>query len=62
MRTSCCSVSSPDPAAAWRAFLDAGVLVRDPGIPGFLRATIGTEPENDAFLRVCSTLRERLVA
>jgi histidinol-phosphate aminotransferase len=52
----------PDPAAAWRAFLDAGVLVRDPGIPGFLRATIGTEPENDAFLRVCSMLRERLVA
>lgn len=39
-----------DPAAAWRRYLDAGVLVRDMGIPGYLRVTIGTEAENDAFL------------
>ena len=37
-----------DPAAAWRQYLDAGVLVRDLGIPGYLRATIGTDAENDA--------------
>lgn len=39
-----------DASAAWRTYLDNGVLVRDPGIPGFLRATIGTERDNDTFL------------
>lgn len=43
-----------DPAAAWRRYLDAGVLVRDMGIPGYLRVTIGTEAENDAFLEASS--------
>lgn len=43
-----------DPAAAWRRYLDAGVLVRDMGIPGYLRVTIGTETENDAFLEASS--------
>ena len=32
------------------ALLDAGVLVRDVGIPGWLRVTAGTAEENDAFL------------
>lgn len=41
-----------DAAAVWQAYLDHGVLIRDPGIPGFLRATIGTENDNDAFLSV----------
>ncbi|GAA2477207.1 histidinol-phosphate transaminase [Streptomyces thermolineatus] len=35
---------------AWRALLDKGVLVRDNGIPGWLRVTAGTPEENDAFL------------
>lgn len=39
-----------DPHAAWQSYLDRGVLVRDPGIPGHLRVSIGTPEENDAFL------------
>ncbi|WP_295626108.1 histidinol-phosphate transaminase [uncultured Corynebacterium sp.] len=40
-----------DAGAAWRDFLDRGVLIRDVGVPGRLRATIGLPPENDALLR-----------
>jgi histidinol-phosphate aminotransferase len=39
-----------DAAAAWRALLDRGVLVRDVGLPGWLRVTAGTAEETDAFL------------
>ena len=39
-----------DAAAAWRSYLDAGVLLRDMGIAGYLRATIGTPADNDVFL------------
>jgi histidinol-phosphate aminotransferase len=39
-----------DSHAAWRAFLDRGVLIRDLGVPGRLRVTTGTPAENDAFL------------
>ncbi len=39
-----------DAAATWRAYLDAGVLIRDVGIPGYLRTTIGLADENDALL------------
>ncbi|GAA3911199.1 histidinol-phosphate transaminase [Streptomyces gulbargensis] len=35
---------------AWRKILDRGVLVRDNGVPGWLRVTAGTPEENDAFL------------
>jgi histidinol-phosphate aminotransferase len=42
----------PDAPAAWRAFLDRGVLIRDVGIPERLRVTIGTPEENDAFVQV----------
>ncbi|WP_410643055.1 histidinol-phosphate transaminase [Amycolatopsis sp. lyj-346] len=38
------------PSAAWKSYLDAGVLIRDPGIEGHLRVSIGTPEENDAFL------------
>ncbi|MEV7094705.1 histidinol-phosphate transaminase [Amycolatopsis sp. NPDC051045] len=38
------------PADAWKSYLDAGVLIRDPGIEGHLRVSIGTPEENDAFL------------
>ncbi|MDP5184217.1 histidinol-phosphate transaminase [Blastococcus sp. BMG 814] len=39
-----------DAPAAWRALLDRGVLVRDVGLPGWLRVTAGTAEETDAFL------------
>jgi histidinol-phosphate aminotransferase len=39
-----------DSRAAWRAVLDRGVLIRDNGVPGRLRVSIGTPAENDAFL------------
>ena len=39
-----------DAPAAWRHYLDHGVLIRDVGIPGHLRVTIGTPVENDAFV------------
>jgi histidinol-phosphate aminotransferase len=39
-----------DAPAAWQALLDRGVLVRDVGLPGWLRVTAGTPAETDAFL------------
>ncbi|WP_026422185.1 histidinol-phosphate transaminase [Actinokineospora inagensis] len=39
-----------DPRSAWQSYLDQGVLIRDVGIPGHLRVTVGTPAENDAFL------------
>jgi histidinol-phosphate aminotransferase len=39
-----------DAPAAWQALLDRGVLVRDVGLPGWLRVTAGTPEETDAFL------------
>lgn len=39
-----------DSAHAWQAYLDRGVLIRDVGIPGYLRATVGLASENDAFI------------
>jgi histidinol-phosphate aminotransferase len=39
-----------DAPAAWQALLDRGVLVRDVGLPGWLRVTAGTADETDAFL------------
>jgi histidinol-phosphate aminotransferase len=45
-----------DEKAVWRALLDKGVLVRDPGIPGHLRVTAGTPDETGAFLRAMEQL------
>lgn len=39
-----------DPAASWQSYLDKGVLIREIGIEGHLRVSIGTPEENDAFL------------
>ncbi|WP_018600141.1 histidinol-phosphate transaminase [Mycobacterium sp. 155] len=39
-----------DAPATWQRYLDAGVLIRDVGIPGYLRTTIGLADENNAFL------------
>ncbi|MEW1696175.1 histidinol-phosphate transaminase [Streptomyces sp. NPDC093249] len=48
----------PDTHAAWRAILDRGVLVRDNGVPGWLRVTAGTPDENDAFLDAVRELKK----
>lgn len=42
--------SFDDSAAAWQQFLDNDVLIRDVGIPGWLRMSVGLPHENDAFL------------
>lgn len=39
-----------DAKASWKSYLDNGVLIRDVGIDGHLRVSIGTPEENDAFL------------
>ena len=39
-----------NPHETWQGLLDAGVLIRDVGIPGHLRVTAGTETETTAFL------------
>jgi len=39
-----------DAPAVWRRILDHGVLIRDVGLPGWLRVTAGTPEETDAFL------------
>ena len=39
-----------DAPASWQRYLDAGILIRDVGIPGYLRATTGLAEENDALL------------
>jgi histidinol-phosphate aminotransferase len=49
--------SLPDGSAgAWQRFLDAGILLRDVGIPGYLRVTIGMPAENDEFLQMAADL------
>jgi histidinol-phosphate aminotransferase len=49
-----------DERAMWQQLLDRGVLVRDVGLPGRLRVTVGTEQETGAFLdAVRSVLEER---
>jgi histidinol-phosphate aminotransferase len=45
-----------DAPATWQRYLDAGVLIRDVGIPGHLRTTIGLAAENDAFLSASADL------
>jgi histidinol-phosphate aminotransferase len=42
--------TGPDQKTAWAALLERGVLVRDVGLPGWLRVTAGTREETDAFL------------
>ncbi|MEH3154493.1 MAG: histidinol-phosphate transaminase [Gordonia paraffinivorans] len=45
-----------DAHGAWQGFLDRGVLIRDVGIAGHLRVTIGLPDENDAFLAAAADL------
>jgi len=39
-----------DAHRSWQSYVDQGVLIRDVGIEGHLRVSIGTPEENDAFL------------
>ncbi|HME50000.1 histidinol-phosphate transaminase [Mycobacterium sp.] len=45
-----------DAQATWQRYLDAGVLIRDIGVRGYLRATTGLAHENDALLEVSARL------
>ena len=45
-----------DAPGTWQRYLDAGVLIRDVGIPGYLRATTGLPDENDAFLQASAQI------
>ena len=51
-----------DAPSAWQVYLDGGVLIRDVGIPGFLRATIGLTDENDVLLDVSTRVAESELA
>lgn len=51
-----------DPHAVWQQILDRGVLVRDNGVPGFLRVSAGTPEENDAFLDAVREVKKELDA
>ncbi|MFI1361617.1 histidinol-phosphate transaminase [Streptomyces griseochromogenes] len=46
----------------WRKILDRGVLVRDNGVPGWLRVSAGTPEENDAFLDAVREVKKELEA
>ncbi|WNV89677.1 histidinol-phosphate transaminase [Umezawaea sp. Da 62-37] len=46
-----------DAHATWRSYLERGVLIRDVGIAGHLRVTIGTPEENDTFLAAGKEVR-----
>ncbi|MEU5684354.1 histidinol-phosphate transaminase [Streptomyces venezuelae] len=48
----------PDSHEVWRRILDRGVLVRDNGVPGWLRVSTGTPDENDAFLDAVRELKK----
>ena len=41
-------------AQLWQAMLDRGVLIRDVGLLGYLRVTIGNEAENSKFIEALS--------
>lgn len=41
--------------ALWQEILDKGILIRDVGIEGYLRVTIGTPEENEQFLNAIKT-------
>ena len=47
-----------EPSAVWQAFLDRGILIRDIGLRGFLRVSIGTPAENDQFIAALREIAE----
>jgi histidinol-phosphate aminotransferase len=40
----------------WKSLLDAGVLIRDVGLSGYLRVTIGSEAENELFIDALTSI------
>lgn len=46
--------------AVWEALLAHGVLVRDNGVPGWLRVSAGTPEENDTFLEAVRAVTKEL--
>jgi histidinol-phosphate aminotransferase len=48
-----------DAPAVWQALLDRGVLVRDVGVPGWLRVTAGLEHETTAFLGAMTSVLQQ---
>ncbi|MFE9471681.1 histidinol-phosphate transaminase [Streptomyces griseofuscus] len=51
-----------DAHGVWQKILDRGVLVRDNGVPGWLRVSAGTPAENDAFLDAVREVKKELEA
>ena len=49
---------SGEASALWQAFLDRGILIRDIGLRGFLRVTIGTPAENEQFIAALREITE----
>ena len=49
-----------DSQRVWQEFLDRDVLIRDVGVAGYLRATVGLPEENDAFLAAAKEVKESL--
>lgn len=47
------------PEIIWKGLLDRGVLVRDVGISGYLRVTIGSPAENKEFLAALGEVNRR---
>ena len=47
---------SSEPQEIWKALVDQGILIRDVGIPGYLRITIGTESENQKLVSALKKL------
>jgi histidinol-phosphate aminotransferase len=45
-------------SAIWQAFLDRGILIRDIGLRGFLRVSIGTPAENEQFIAALREIAE----
>lgn len=43
-------------AELWKGLLDAGVLIRDVGLSGYLRVTIGSEADNNLFISALTRL------
>jgi histidinol-phosphate aminotransferase len=48
-----------DRDAVWQGVLDRGVLIRNTGPSGWLRVTVGTPAENDAFTRALTEVMPR---
>lgn len=40
----------------WKSLLNAGVLIRDVGLSGYLRVTIGSEAENTLFIKAVTAI------